>query len=42
MHKLKTIKALNNIDRLVDEALLKPLKTAPEQYTPWWSPVLHT
>ncbi len=28
---------LNNIDELVDVAMLKPLQTAPKQYTPWWS-----
>ena len=42
MPKSDAINALNDIDRLVDEAMLQPLKTAPKKYSPWWSPALHS
>ena len=42
MPKPDAVKVLNDIDRLVDEAMIQPLKMAPKKYSPWWSPALHT
>ena len=40
MTKSEATITLNEIDTLIDTAMLKPLKTAPKQYTPWWSPAI--